>query len=250
MSEDEESSVLFSLKELMSIEEDRIKSEDDEKEAAEAAAEQARIQAEQQARAEEAARIQAEEERRMQEEARAREEAARVQAIHQAEMAKAQAEAEQQARMQQMAAQQEHERKLARLDQDVTKKRLRNGVMALVAVLIIGGGVGGFMWYSNLQEQQRQLVAAQLKAEKARQDAEKKEQELKEQLAVIAKLQADLANAADPEKIKELQQKLKDAQGAANKIRSGGARRRPGGGKKPGGAAKPACPPGDPLCGF
>ena len=75
MSEQKESSVLFSLKELMSLEEDRIKQEDDAKAAAIAAEAQAKADAERRAREEEEARIQAEENRRLNEERRAREEA-------------------------------------------------------------------------------------------------------------------------------------------------------------------------------
>ena len=62
MSEQKESSVLFSLKELMNLEEDRIRSEEADRAAQAAAAEQARLEAERTAREAEEARIRAEEE--------------------------------------------------------------------------------------------------------------------------------------------------------------------------------------------
>src|SRR5215467_7664113 len=99
MSEQKESSVLFSLKELMNLEEDRIKNEEAEKAAASAAAEKARADAGLVAREAEEARIRAEEERRRMEEARAREEAARLEAIRHAEVEKARVDAENRARL-------------------------------------------------------------------------------------------------------------------------------------------------------
>jgi colicin import membrane protein len=113
MSEQKESSVLFSLKELMNLEEDRIKNEEADRTAAANAAEKARADAELAARNAEESRIRAEEERRRVDEQRTREEAARLDAIRTAEIEKARIEAEQRARMEAMAAQQQHERSLA-----------------------------------------------------------------------------------------------------------------------------------------
>ena len=68
MAEQKESSVLFSLKELMSLEEDRIKQEDDDKKRKEQAEVQARLDAERRAREAEEARLASDQERRRQEE--------------------------------------------------------------------------------------------------------------------------------------------------------------------------------------
>ena len=59
MSEQKESSVLFSLKELMNLEEDRIKQEEETKRATAEAAERARLDSERRSRDEEEARIRA-----------------------------------------------------------------------------------------------------------------------------------------------------------------------------------------------
>src|SRR5688572_30619093 len=118
MSEQKESSVLFSLKELMNLEEDRIRSEEADKAAAAAAAEKARVEAERAARMAEEQRIQAEQERRRLDDQRSREEAARLEAIRVGELEKARVEAEQRARLEAMAAQQHHERSLAAIHGD------------------------------------------------------------------------------------------------------------------------------------
>ena len=62
MSEQKESSVLFSLKELMNLEEDRIKTEETSKAEAARRAEQERVETERRKQEEEAARLHAEEE--------------------------------------------------------------------------------------------------------------------------------------------------------------------------------------------
>ena len=125
MAEEKESSVLFSLKELMSLEEDRIAKEEADAKAREDAARRAREDAERAAREAEELRLREEEERRRQEEARRREEEARVEALKQAEIERARAEQEQKARMEALSAQQEHERRLAELNRDKGKKKLK-----------------------------------------------------------------------------------------------------------------------------
>src|SRR5262249_44522169 len=140
MSEQKESSVLFSLKELMSLEEDRIRGEEAERAAAAAAAEKARLEAEQRAREAEEARIRAEEERRRTEDLRGREEAARLEAIRVGEIEKARVEAEQRARLEALTAQQHHERQIAAIQGDEQKQKLRKYLIggAIAAVLLIG----------------------------------------------------------------------------------------------------------------
>src|SRR6478736_5443554 len=103
MAEQKESSVLFSLKELMSLEENRIKEEEADKEAV------ARAEAEAKAAAERAAREA--EERRL--------------------------------RMEELAAQQAHEQQIAALNSDQGKKRLKLVVGIISAVLVIGAVVIG-----------------------------------------------------------------------------------------------------------
>ena len=116
MAEQKESSVLFSLNELMGLEEERIKEEE--------AAKAAQAEAERKAREAEELRLRQEEQRKLDEEEAKRraaemavkEEEARLEAIRQAEIEKAKAEAENEARLLAMKEQQRHEAQLAALE--------------------------------------------------------------------------------------------------------------------------------------
>lgn len=143
MGQQQDSSVLFSLKELMHLEEDRVKDEEQRVRARLEAEEQARREAEAKRRAEEQARMAAEDARRREHEQRAREEAARLEAIRVAELEKARLEAENAARLQALRAQQEHEQKVAELGRDSSKRKLTwlaaGSTLFLVAALVGGG---------------------------------------------------------------------------------------------------------------
>ena len=249
MSEQKESSVLFSLKELMNLEEDRIRGEEAEKAASTAAAEKARGDAERAARDAEEARIRAEEERRRMDELRSREEAARHEAIRQAEIEKARADAENKARLEAMNAQQQHERNLAAINQDESKKKLRNLLVGggVAAALILG--VTGFMFYKSSQETQAREQAQAAKARQDEDDLRKLKATLEEQQHKTDSLMSQLANAKDDADRAKLQKQLDDerAKTDSGKPRGGG-----GGGPRPasGGsdAPKKKCTPGDPLC--
>jgi len=243
--EQKESSVLFSLKELMNLEEDRIRQEEETKRAQAEATERARADAERRAREEEEARIRAEENRRRTEEARVREEAARLEALRLGEVEKARVEAEQRARMEAMTAQQAHEAQLARIKQDESKKKLRNTIVGIsvAAALVIGGGIYGLVRLNTEKEQKEQAAAAlreQSEAEQKRLTAQ-----LKEQNDKIEKLLADLTSAKDEAQRAAIQKQLEEAQEAKKKIGTGGPR----GGTGAAAPGKPCnCTPGDPLC--
>jgi colicin import membrane protein len=239
-----ESSVLFSLKELMNLEEDRIREEETQKEAQAKAELEARQAAERAAREAEEARLRAEEEARRNEEQRRREDAARLDAIRIGEIEKAKSEAEHRARFETMTAQQAHEATLVALTQDKNKKRLQIGIGVTVGALLIVGVVGGITFKQHQDEaaKKAQILEAQRKDTEERlrrlqsdfEMANRKEQEL----------QASLANAKDEAtraKLQsELEQQRKATQAAGARVRGGGS-----GESKP----KPKnCQPGDPLC--
>lgn len=259
MAEQKESSVLFSLKELMSLEEDRIAQEEAEKEAHARAEMEAKAAAERAAREAEEARMRAEDEARRMEEQRRREEEARLAAIQHAEVEKARAEAEHRARLEAMQAQQAHEHQLATLKGDKHKKRLQIIVGVVSAVLIIGGVTGGVLWKKSADEAEKRAAAleAQRKAteeELARlkrdfEDAAKKEEALKKNLASAkdeaerAKIEAQLAKA----------KKEKESAGRAlsHSTSGGGSKPASGGGSKPCNCppaipSAPACDPATP----
>jgi len=235
MAEQKESSVLFSLKELMNLEEDRIKQEEQEKRRKEDSATQARMDAERRAREEEEARVRADENRRRAEEQRVREDAARVEAIRQAEIEKARLEAENAARLEQLRHQQEHERHITALTQDKSKKKLTVMVYGGAAVLVLA--LGGFGFYIKHSMDESAATEA------------RHQQELLE-----ATLKAEAEGAKDEASRLAAQKKLEDAQkqAEATKHAIGVAAARTGGGGAP--AARPTakancnCAPGDPLC--
>lgn len=252
MSEQKESSVLFSLKELMNLEEDRIKAEEDDRRRTAEAAERARIQAEQSARAAEEARIAAEEERRRQEDLRKNEEAARLEAIRQGEVEKARLDAEQRARMEAMASQQAQERQLAEIKNDQSKRKLRNLLIGGGAAAALVVGLGGWFAYSSYQQYKldiakQEQIAASLEQEKAALS-----KQLNEGRDKIASLEGDVVNAKDEAERAKLQKRLDEAkaeqQALQQQMGSVGAGAKPAGGDKP--AAKPVCncDPNDPLC--
>jgi colicin import membrane protein len=246
MSEQKESSVLFSLKELMNLEEDRIRSEEAEKAASAAAAERARLDAERSAREAEEHRIRAEEERRRTEEQRSREEQARLEAIRVAEIEKARVEAEQRARLEAMAAQQHHERSLAAIHGDESKKSLRKILIAVAVVVPLACIGAGVLIYQNVQENRE--IAARQEAEKQALLAEKEklERQRKEQDDKVNGLLGQLESAKDQATKDALQKQLDEERIKAENLRKnvGGGGPRPTGG----GAPKAKCTPGDPLC--
>jgi colicin import membrane protein len=240
MAEQKESSVLFSLKELMSLEEDRIKQEEDSKRRAEEDAARARADADRRAREEEEARLHAADEKRRVEEQRGREEQAKLDAIRHAEVERARLEAENAARMEQMKHQQSHERQLAELSQDKHKKRLTWMIVAAGVVLIIGVVGGGV--FINGQINKQKALEAQLNSL----NSDKEE------------LDRKLRSATTPEEREKLEQEIAAKQAAIEGLKTN----QPAPTVKPtatfhgntgGPAPKPTgpkcnCTPGDPLC--
>ncbi len=247
MSEQKESSVLFSLKELMSLEEDRIQQEEAQRKAEAAAAEQARVDAERRAREEEERRIREEEQARQAAEQRSREEAARLEAIRLAEVEKARVEAEQKARLEAMAAQQQHERALVALKEDKHKKKLRNTLIGGGVAVVLIGSLVGFFVYKNAQENQAALAAQQAEQARLAEEKKKLEAQMAENQKKVEGLLQQLASAKDEATRLALQKQLDEEKAKQDQLR-----RSHGGGARPasGGGPKPACncPPGDPLC--
>lgn len=251
MSEQKESSVLFSLKELMGLEEDRIRQEEDEKRRKSEAELTAKADAERRAREEEEARVRAEEEKKRLEESRKREETARLEALRQAELEKARVEAEQKARLEAMAKQQEHERHLATLKHDDHKKKLQRalGIGGAVAVLLIGGI--GFTLYQKSAQAERDRVAHEAALQAQMEEGKKLQQQLADSTKKLNDLMAQYAAAqteADRMKIQAQLDAAKQQQEALQRrTGGGGAVAAPGGGTAPP-KAKCNCAPGDPLC--
>lgn len=251
MAEEKESSVLFSLNELMNLEEERIEKEEANRAAAEQAEQHAREAAERAARDAEEQRLREEEERRRQEELRRREEEARVAAIKQGEIEKQRTEAEHRAKMEALSAQQAHEQQLASLQRDKGKKRLQIAVGIVAGVLVIGGVTTGVLWKRSADDRERREQALLEEQRRAKEQLEALRGEFQAAQKKEADLQANLRAAKDEAERERLKRELEQAK---KERQAAGAAVRTGGGAKPksgsGGAPKPSCncPPGDPLC--
>lgn len=136
MAEQKESSVLFSLKELMSIEENRIREEEDAKKRAAEAEVQARADAEKRAREEEESRLRAEEERRRSDEMRRKMEEAQVEAAKHAEIEKRKLEEQHRLQMEAMAKQQAHEKEI-HVIQSQKRKGIHPGALAAIGIALL-----------------------------------------------------------------------------------------------------------------
>ncbi len=250
-----ESSVLFSLKELMTLEEDRLKKEEDARLATIRASEAAQADAERRTREAEAARMRAEADRKLHEEASAREEAARLEAMRQAEVERARVEAESRGRLEQMIRTQAHERELAALAQDKKKKRLSLMVGlggAVLLLTIVGSGVALKLQADAKTEADRrhQDEAAEHQAK-----IDKLESAARSQHDEVERLKSDVEHAQGAAKA-EAQAKLTAAQTkereAQEALKHGAAGASGPGVSGPGGPVKPKanckCPEGDPTC--
>jgi hypothetical protein len=133
---DKESSVLFSLQELMNLEQTRIREEQDAEKARHEAAEREKVEAELRARKAEEDRLREEEEARRRDEVRRKMEEAHIEATKLAAI-EAQKLAEQhRLQMEVIAKQQEHERQIKQLE--VTRRRGPHpGVLAGIGVALL-----------------------------------------------------------------------------------------------------------------
>ena len=137
MAEQKESSVLFSLKELMSLEENRIKEEEDAKKRRVEEELRAKEDAERRAREDEEARLRAEEERRRSDELRRKMEEAQVEAAKHAEIEKRRLEEQHRLQMEALAKQQAHEKEI-HVIQSQKRKGIHPGILGGIGVLLVG----------------------------------------------------------------------------------------------------------------
>lgn len=208
-SSDKESSVLFSLRELMSIEAERTAEERQREADTIESDRRAKMEAELRLRAAEEARMRENDARRAAEQAAMREETARHEAMRLAAVERARIEAEQSARLAKMELERKHERELAVIHTDEDKLRykrvalLGTGVFALALASVVGFyfGVHKPKIDAEQEQMQRDIIAAQASADAAKQQAEAKE-------ATIDRLEKDLAKEKDEHKRIEIQNQL------------------------------------------
>ena len=244
MAEQKESSVLFSLKELMNLEEDRIKQEEAERRRKADAESLARAESDRRAREQEEARMRAEEDRRRSEEQRSREDAARLEAIRHAELEKARLEAENAARMEAMKRQQEHQLQLHAISQDEGKKKLKmiaGGAGLLLVLALVGGGMA--IKSANDRQKQLETQLSQLNDEKAGVESKLRQAKTPEEVEALKAQIAEINTRIDTAG------KNPAAAAPAKEVhRSAAPAAAPKEAPKPKPAKKCDCTPGDPLC--
>jgi colicin import membrane protein len=186
----QETSALFSLGELMRLEQDRIAQEEADRRARALADELARRDAEQRAREEELARIQLEQDRQRAEAEREREQTARLEAIRLAEVERARIEAEQRGRLDALSAQQQHDQKIKALETDASKKRLSRALRATLALsaALIAGGLS-FYWFRVRPATQNQVASLESIIADQRQVTETTKRALDEQNLKLGELE-------------------------------------------------------------
>jgi colicin import membrane protein len=164
-----ESSVLFSLNELLLLERQRVEEEAAARAAARAAQLEREEAAERQRSEQKAAQQRLAEETKRADELRARAERARVEALRQAERDRVLHEVKQKARLAELALVHEHEQKLARLRRESSTKRLKWAAAGVTCALLLvtAGGAAAFNRYVTQSEAEKVALArAQLDAER------------------------------------------------------------------------------------
>src|ERR1019366_3585684 len=139
MAERQETSVMVSIQEILRDAQNREEQEKVEAETRAREEEQRQVDAARRRQDEEEARLRSEEDDRQRRSFEEQRRQAEIQAMQEAHVQRARSEAEAQARLAEMAARQEHERQLHALGQDKHKKRLTMILVALGAVVVIGG---------------------------------------------------------------------------------------------------------------
>ena len=247
MSTQKESSVLFSLHELMDLERERIEAERAERERtiqavaeATAAEERRKIEAEY-------ARARAVEDAKRSELERERAESARLEAMKLAEIHRAKADADHWAKLE--AARQEHEHvlRLQALRSDKGKQRLLYGVIGAVGLLVASAVAGALVLKQSKEEAETARLAAA--ANKREHDTLVAEAErLRQEQDVLAQKYAAAKSETDRITLQKEKERIR-----AEEVRiAGEIHKHPTAAvvdSKPAPKAKACtCPPGDPLC--
>jgi hypothetical protein len=161
-----ESSVLFSLQELMSLEKSRVEEEEQHRRQQAEAATQARLDAERRTRAEQEQRLREEDEQRRQVELRRRMDEAQIEAAKHAEIEKRRLEEQHRLQMEAVAQQQAHERQIQQIQAQKRKgahPALLGGIgVALLAAIV---AIVFFGWIKPIGEAKEAVAVARTKSE-------------------------------------------------------------------------------------
>jgi colicin import membrane protein len=239
MSTTHDTSVLFSINQLVNDYETRLLEEQAEAARKAEAEEKARLDAERQAKEEEARKAHEANMRKIAEEGAKREEAARLEAIRLATIERARIEAEKQAQIEMQAKAREHELALEALKADEKKKKLERSIRlgAAAGVVLVSAMLG--LYFGKIKPEHEASLAARAA-------------DINEQFEEKRKLEAQVA--ANNKRITQaeiLLEQSKNAAAAAQAAPTASAKVAPNGTntiktpKKTG-----SCLPGEPGCDF
>jgi colicin import membrane protein len=255
MSDQKESSVLFNLKELMSLEEERIHTEESDRKRR--ADDEARRRAEEEARvrAEAEARVRAEEAAKLEAERRARAEEERVAREREAHALRVRLDAEARERAEQAERQRQHDLQVKTLEAQ-RRKGVHPGVLAAVALLAIGAGAYG--WFGIYEPAQQAAAAKQAETERLAREAAIEKQRLAdaaEQLRLDSERKLAEANAAAEKARQDAERAEANRVAAAKRAaddQAQASQSRPKPSKRPAGGEgkRPANDGDDPLAGL
>ena len=239
-----ESSVLFSLSELMDLESERLADEESARQAEVRAQERARHQEERRLRDAEAARLLRAEEERRQADLERREEAARFGAIAQAELERVRLTSQNELRLRLLAESQKDEQNLAFERESRAKKRLRQ-IVAVSILLTTGAVLGGYLW-ANAAKREAQAQLAQMEFEVAERRRSFDEQigRMTEQMNRLDALDASRREQMQREIDALRRQKDRSTKGTKTHETPRGPRQSPP--TPP--TEQPRCQEGDPMC--
>jgi len=233
-----ESSVVFSIEELMRIEKERIA----EEQAAALAMERAEIERQEaRERQAEEAEIERDKVRRL-EKFRQLGEEARLEGIKNAQIEKARREFQHRAHMEMLAAELAHEERIAAVTNDGSKRNLKRIAAFAVGCLLVFAVGGGLLWAraSSRMDAEAANLASQTQAVQAERDRLKRDLDEKDRKVRDLEYQLETTpNAADRADISNrLNQAKKDSDDTRRQM-----------GPRNWGVKPPcACPPGDPMC--
>jgi colicin import membrane protein len=244
-----ESSVLFSLNELIDLEKDRIEGERMQRERQERAVADAAIAAERQRSEAEEARVRAAEEKQRLELERSRAEAAKLDAIKLAEVQRAKADADHWAKLETARQEHEHVQRLQALRSDKGKKRLLYGVIGCVALLVAGGAGGAILLKQSAEQAETARLSSEANA-RERDALLAQSRRMQDDAAALTTKYAAAKNEVERLAVAKEQERLKAEQA---RIAAEIAKQPPQStGGHPTGDSKPKtkvhCAPGDPIC--
>ena len=249
----QESSVLFSLDEILRLENERILAEEQQRLSEVRKEEERRAAAARAEQESEARRLQDLDEARKAKELNRREEAAKLEGVRLSEIEKVRSEAELQARMSLLAQNQRHEERLAALQQDRSKKLLSRTLFGMVLLGMIGAGVTYYQAEKQGQRAELERLALEREAQQLREQISQQEARIAQEQGrhgqknqeLILRLKADLKALQQAPSHRGSTEPASSPPQVPPRSTNHQSGKKPESPKEP---PEPPCPKGDPMC--